>query len=257
MEEFEYRAMAAVQDAHWWFRGKRAIVARMIERFAAPRGRRLRSLDIGCGTGANLRLLARYGSACGVELHPLALALCRAHGCTDLARASAVALPLAAASFDIVALLDVLYHRALADVDRSLAEAYRVCRPGGLLVVTDSAFEFLRGPHDVVVHAARRFRRAEMAAFVARAGFEVVKCSYANGFLFPAAAFVRMFVRRRTRATRPTSSDLTLPPRPVNALLTAIYGLEARLLVHVDMGLGLSVLVVARRPAGVTVAARS
>jgi SAM-dependent methyltransferase len=246
MEAFEYIAMATAQRRHWWFRGKRRIVAAMIERFAG-RTQGIRSLEVGCGTGANLELLASHGESHGVDVEPLALALARRAGAPNLACARAGALPFPDATFEVVALLDVLYHRRVDDLDRALAEARRVCRPSGIVVITDSAFEFLRGPHDVVVHAARRFRRGEIVAAVERAGLEVVRASYANALLFPLALGVRLAARWRT-TERPTASDLAVPPRPVNALLAAIYGLEARLLTRVSLPIGLSVLVVGRRP---------
>jgi ubiquinone/menaquinone biosynthesis C-methylase UbiE len=157
MDDVEYRKMSEMEDTAWWFRGKRAVVANMIARFA-PGERRLRGLDVGCGTGANLALLGRFGAA---------------H--LSLSRASALALPYPARAFGVVALLDMLYHRRVNDVTRSLTEVARVCRPGGLLVITDSAFEFLKGPHDVAYQPARRFRRHELAQLVAASGFEILR----------------------------------------------------------------------------------
>src|SRR5437763_1244669 len=84
--------MFAYEDTHWWFRGKRAVVASMLERFSpAHPGRR--AVDIGCGTGANLALLGRYGEAHGIDVSPLALELCRRRGLRNLACASAARLP--------------------------------------------------------------------------------------------------------------------------------------------------------------------
>ena len=248
MEEAEYRKMFEYEDTHWWFRGKRSVVAGVLARWG-PARRACRSLDVGCGTGANLELLGRYGEAHGVDVSPLALAFCRRRGLRNLACASAAGLPYRDRSFDVVAILDVLYHRRVSDVCASLREAYRVCRPGGLVVITDAAFEALRGPHDVAYHGARRFRRRELARAVAESGFTVVKCSYLNALLFPLAAAVRLLERGRLGASRPGSS-LRRPRPAMNRVLEWVYGLEARLLPHADLPFGLSVLVVgAKAPA--------
>jgi SAM-dependent methyltransferase len=244
VDEIEYRKMFEVEDTHWWFRGKRAVVGGLIARFA-PAAARRRALDVGCGTGANLALLSGFGDAVGVDLHPLALALSRQRGIASVARASALALPFPDARFDVVTMLDVLYHRGVADVAASVREAARVCRPGGLLVITDSAFEFLKGPHDVAYHAARRFRRGELATLVRDGGFTVLRSSYANTLLFPLALTVRLLDRLRF-GDRPHSS-LGQPSRATNAILGAVYGLEARVLRHTSLPFGLSVLIVARR----------
>jgi len=246
MERDEYRQMFAVEDLHWWFRGKRAIVAGQLARWA-PAHRPLEILDVGCGTGANLEMLAAFGRSVGVDLEPIALACCRRRGLGALVRASGAALPFAAGSFDVVTLLDVLYHRRVVDVARVLAEAERVCRPSGLLVVTDSAFPSLRGRHDAAVHGARRFRRRELAAAVAASGFAVLKTSYMNTLLFPVAATVRLAERLRRDAESRTS--VALPTGMTNGVLGAIYGMEAWILRRTDLPFGLSVLVIARKPA--------
>ena len=247
MEDAEYRKMFEYEDGHWWFRGKRAIVGRLLDRFAPARAG-LRSLDVGCGTGANLRLLARHGEAYGLDDSPLALALCRRRGLRELARGSAASLPYRTGTFDVVTMLDVLYHRRVADVGQTLREAYRVCRPGGVLIITDSAFEALRSPHDVAYHAARRFRRGEVARAVEDGGFRVLKSSYMNALLFPIAVAVRAVERRRF-GDRTAHSSLTRPLPVINRGLEAIYGLEARILARASLPFGLSVLVVGRKAA--------
>jgi ubiquinone/menaquinone biosynthesis C-methylase UbiE len=245
VEEAEYHKMFAYEDAHWWFRGKRAVVAGLLERFADVRSSPM-SLDVGCGTGANLAMLAGYGPSYGVDSHPVALALCRRRGCTAVVRGEAQRLPYRDARFDIVTLLDVLYHREVRDVGASLREAWRVCKPGGVVLITDAAFELLRGAHDVAYHGARRFRRGELVRAVETAGFQVVKASYGNALLFPALAVVRLVdrVRHRDAAGR---SSLGPPPPVANRLLELIYRVEARLLRYVSWPFGLSVIVVGRK----------
>ena len=69
--------------------------------------------------------------------------------------AEGTALPFAPETFDLIALLDVIEH---APDDRSLvAEAYRVCRPGGLVAVTTPAHQWLWSHNDVINHHRRRY----------------------------------------------------------------------------------------------------
>src|SRR6185436_684800 len=102
------RATAKAEARHFWFRGFRAFVTPLVRQAAAGRTDPL-LLDCGCGTGANLDLLARFGRACGFDLSDVGLRIGQAAGRRRLARASVAALPFPAASFDIVTSFDVLY----------------------------------------------------------------------------------------------------------------------------------------------------
>jgi ArsR family transcriptional regulator len=103
-----------------------------------------RALDIGTGTGRVLELLApRVGQAIGIDASKSMLALARSRlaraglsNCT-VRLADMYRLPLADASVDVAVLQMVLhYAEQPAGV---IAEAVRVLRPGGTLVVVDLA----------------------------------------------------------------------------------------------------------------------
>jgi ubiquinone/menaquinone biosynthesis C-methylase UbiE len=247
MDAAEYRLMFELENAHWWFQGKHTIVERLITRFRDGEPAR-RVLDVGCGTGGMLQSLARDSEGNGVDVEPLALRLCQQRGLRHLTRATAERLPYGPNRFDVVTMLDVLYHRRVEDIEAALREACRVCRPGGLLVVTDCAFAWLRSRHDVAVHGARRFRRHELAGYVAKSGFRVLKASYMNTLLFPIAAAARLVDRARHGTASPASSVHADSPA-INRALAAIYRLEAPLLDRLDLPFGLSIVVVGRKPA--------
>jgi SAM-dependent methyltransferase len=183
----------------------------------------------------------------GSDVHLPALRFCRERGLRNLSVADVASLPFADAQFDVVTALDVLYHRRVPDVIPPLRELHRVCKAGGLVVITDSALAWLAGPHDEALHGARRFSRGELAAHLERAGFAVVKCSYMNALLFPAAVAARLVERLRFRGA-PHSSVRPVHPA-VNRVLGRVYRAEARLLRHVNLPIGLSVLLVARKAA--------
>ncbi len=103
-----------------------------------------RLLDIGTGTGQMLALLApRISAGVGVDASRAMLALARARlsgpGMTHCAvrLGDMYRLPMADGSFDQVVLQMVLHYAE--DPAAALAEAVRVLRPGGLLVVIDLA----------------------------------------------------------------------------------------------------------------------
>ena len=110
---------------------------------AFPEGCRV--LDIGCGTGAQSRALARrsgVAAVVGVDQFELFLERARALA-ADLPnlrfeRSDAHDLPFADASFDVVVLHTVLTH--VAAPERVVAEAFRVLAPGGTMAIYDGDF---------------------------------------------------------------------------------------------------------------------
>jgi SAM-dependent methyltransferase/GT2 family glycosyltransferase len=248
MEPREYDRSFTLETRHWWFRAKRALVRALLHRYGRPGGR---GLDVGCGTGGMLDALRGDGAWVGVDAAPLALAYSRKRGLPRLAAGSAAALPFRAGAFDTCLCLDLLYHRAVPSEAGALAECRRVLRPGGLLVVTDSAFRWLRSPHDDAVHGARRYTRAELLRLVGAAGFTPLFASYAYCLVFPAVAAVRALRRRRPDDH---GSDVYPLPPLLDGALGLVQGVERALLRLGPLPFGSSVVCVARKPEGATMA---
>ena len=84
------------------------------------------------------------------------------------------------------------------------------------------------------------------------AGFDVLRLSYMNAFLFLPVAIVRLLRRlqRRLRPGIPHRSDFRIStPAPVNALLAHVFGAEAPIVRRVNIPFGVSILALARKPA--------
>src|SRR5439155_4084409 len=64
------------EDRHWWYRGRRRVIERVVEGLRLPS--RVRILDAGCGSGRNMVELARHGPVTGVELSDTSAHLARA-----------------------------------------------------------------------------------------------------------------------------------------------------------------------------------
>jgi len=160
MEPEEYEKMFALEDTHWWFLGKRAMVKRYLDLYYNP-DKRHRILDVGCGIGGMQRLLGDYGGVSGVDLNLNALRYAKGKCGKDtcICQASALSLPFKDGSFSLVTAFDLLYHRNITDDTQALSELWRVCRKGGYLLVTDPAFEFLRSTHDAATHARHRYTK--------------------------------------------------------------------------------------------------
>jgi SAM-dependent methyltransferase len=224
----------------------RAIAAALLDPVLAGR-RDLQILDAGCGTGGNARFLRRYGQVIGVDLALAAIELGSPRVPGALLQASVLDLPFADASFDLVTSFDVLYHRAVPDVDRALAETRRVLRPGGRLLIRLPAYEFLRSKHDRAVHTRRRYTQAAARALIEASGLAVERSSYVNSLLFPLPLAQRLLERALPTLER-RESDLAMPAPAVNEALRWPLAAEAAWLARGwSFPAGLSLMLRARR----------
>jgi len=245
MEHDEYRRMFEEEDRYWWFLAKRALVRSLVERYATRPS--AVAIDVGCGTGGTLQAFSTLGGVwVGVERSELGLQFGRKRGLPRLLQASAEALPVRSGAVDLLLCLDVLYHRGVLDDRVALAECFRVLKPGGTAVFTDSALQWLRGPHDEAVHARTRYRLDEITGLVGESGLTIIKRSYANTLLFLPMAGYRLL--RRWRPGQDSSSDIMVLSRPIQTILGAVMRLERWVLGWTNLPIGTSVIVVAQKP---------
>ena len=239
------RATAKAEARHFWFSGFRAFMAPMVQ--AAVRDRQHpRILDCGCGTGANVEWLGRFGRSFGFDRSSVGLRLGREAGRARLVRATVTAAPFPAASFDLVTSFDVLYSLEEADERAAMAEMFRLTRPGGFALINVAAMDVLRGDHSVLSREVRRYSRSDLRRLVGEAGFTVVRLTYTNIALFLPLAGLRMV--QRWRGLKPEPREISVPAAPINALLTALLLLESRWIRHFDGPFGSSLVCLARRP---------
>lgn len=240
--------MFELEDHYWWFLAKRRLVTALLEQHA-PLPPSL-AVDVGCGTGGILASLSRRGGTwIGTDRSDLALTFCRARRLTRLFQASAEAIPLASGSADLVLCLDVLYHRNVRHDSVALKECFRVLAPNGTALITDSALNWLRGPHDEAVHTRQRYALGEFVSMIEAAGFQVVKRTYANSLILPMTVAHRLLRRfSAPPAAGDATSDIVDLPRPLAAFLSSVQAVERWLLRRMSLPLGTTVVVVARKP---------
>ena len=226
-----------VEDRHWWYRGRRRVLEQTIQRLALPP--RARILDAGCGSGRNMVDLARYGEVTGVELSEPSAEVARGRHVGEVVEGSVMEMPFPPDSFDLALCLDVIEH--LEDDRGALRELRRVLAPGGALLVTVPAYQWLWSGHDEINHHHRRYSRTTLERAAREGGWECVRTTHFNSLLLPAAIALRALDRLHARATE-SSLDLWVPPAPLNWVLQQPLNLEAALIGrggHIPVGLSL------------------
>lgn len=225
MDEDEIRRSAELEQRHWWYAGRRALVRR--ELTGTTPGR---ALDVGCGPAGNSAELRELGwQVTALDYVHDSAVLARRRG-LDALRADARSLPFRDGEFDLVLSSDAWEH--IEEDDRVAAEAFRVLRPGGRLFVMVPAGMDLWSGHDVALGHVRRYERDQLVALVAGAGFRVDEVFGWNVLLRPVAR-----ARRRRRTTSESEME---PVNPVlNAALRATVALEAMLPIRHRRGISL------------------
>ena len=239
MDPLEIETMIALDERHWWYRGRRRVLRAVFDSLDLPRGARV--LDAGCGSGRTLDDLRRYGEPSGMELSPAGLEASRRRG-HDVREGRVEAIPFEDASFDLVTCLDVIEHTD--DDVLSLRELRRVARPGGRLVVTVPAHPWLWSRHDEVNGHRRRYTRRTLRRAAEAAGWEVERETGFNVFYLAPVALVRLARRGDGGAD---SSELALTPAALDTALELPLRLEAALVRRgANLPTGLSLVSVMR-----------
>ena len=244
MNPGEYTKMFELEDHYWWFVGRRRLALKLLRMHT--RKEQPDVLDLGCGTGVVLRELKSWANPIGLDMSDLALGFCRQRELARLICGDGSQLPLRDGTMDAIIGLDIFEH--IEDDVAAFSEAYRVLRPGGVLVLSVPAFRSLWGPHDVALMHHRRYRASEVRNRLSDAGFVVRRSTYSVFFLFPIVVVWRLFEKRKKG---PAKASLVTLPKWLNSMLITLQNLEAFLLCTMNLPWGSSVIAVAERVEGI------
>lgn len=243
MDEALHRQHDELEDTHWWFIGRRAVVESTLRDFLVGASSERAILDVGCGTGGMLNLLKEFGEPVGLDSSNQAAE--RAHqktGCRVIWGALPSPVSFEPASFDIITSFDCLEH---IDDDAAALTAIRgLLRAGGLFLCTVPAFQFLWSVHDDLNGHKRRYTRAGLRRKLEATGLIILKISYFNSILFPVVWAIRLLGKPLRRKT----SDFSVPTFGLNRTLAAVFSAERFLLSSISLPFGVSLLAVARKP---------
>lgn len=240
--------IARSEERLWWFRGMREITVALLDRLMT-RGRPVRVLEGGCGTGQFAEAVARrYGvTVIAADLDPQAARICRDRPGVIALRSNLLALPLESARFDLVVTLDALVHLRPGEDEAAIRECARVLRPGGALLLRAAALRLFRSRHSEFVWERQRFTPRRLRELAASAGLRVERLTFAN-FLLSPASLLRFRVWEPLFQRTPQSGLQPLP-WPLEAVFYRALWLERAWLARGrNLPFGQTLFLVARKP---------
>ena len=239
MELYTYKKMAANEQQHWWFKGRRSILKKVLSSIIQTKD--VRILELGSGTGGNYPLLSEFGKVTGLEKESLAIELAQRYSSDAFKQAS---LPedinALDEAYDVYVMLDVLEH---IQKDLETLKNLRAKIQQGQLVITVPAYQFLWSAHDEIHHHQRRYNRKNLRKLLRQAGFEIQYLGYYNTILFPLALGKRLLSKLFRQKQ---SEDDKLPPRWLNGLFCKLFSFERHLIPRFQLPFGLSLMAIVR-----------
>ncbi len=244
MQQHTYAIMNRVEDSHWWYVGRRLILESFLEQIVQkirnPQSA-IRILDVGCGTGGNLEMLAKCGAAEGVDVSDDALEFCKRKG-LKARKGLAESLPFDDESFDVVTALDVVEH--LDDDVAGLNEMYRVLRRGGKTLIFVPAFMWLWGVQDDVSNHRIRYTKKQITERLQQAGFEIERATYANISFFAPILAGRTLMK--LTGIKPESEN-NVNVSALNGVFGKLFGAERFFLKNFNFPFGVSIVIIAKK----------
>lgn len=243
MKNIEYATMAKQEREYWWHIGRLRIIQTYINK-ALGKSPDARILNIGCGTGGTIDLLEKYGTVDNVDISDEAIKFMKEKGYKRLHKVDGIDLPFKDETYDLICAFDVLEH--IAAESSALKEWYRVLKPGGSMIITVPAYQWLWSNHDVSLEHKRRYTKKRLHAATTKTGFTVGKSSYAIVFSLPMIVAFRLINKLRRQDASAETSYVPVP-KQINSLFTNLLYLEARLHRFASFPAGTSVIAILRK----------
>jgi len=241
MEKNPYDIESEVESFHWWFVVRRKLLKSILSYLDVPINGV--TLDIGCGAGSNLRTLVSAGLyAIGLDRSTYALTLARRREGIPLLAGDLNKLPIKTKSVGLIIAMDVIEH--LENDSNGIREFYQALKKEGMLILTVPAFKSLWGIQDVVTGHKRRYSKKEILMKLRQGGFEVLRASYFNFFLFFPIFLARRiihFLSLKIESENEVNSPL------INFFLRVIFSLEVYVLKYFSFPFGVSIFCIARK----------
>ena len=223
---------------YWWYVARADLLEAALRSHVQGAGL---TLDLGSADGPSASWLRdAVERTVALDIDPRGLG-------SDGVCGSALDLPFADGTFEVVSAFDVMEH--CEPEAQALSEVRRVLRPGGRFVMSVPAYTWAWSDFDVANGHHRRYTRARARSAVEAAGCSVQRVTPGFATVFPMFAAERAARKLRGRRAQGAVDIVEVPsvPKPLNDALLAMCRLDRHILARTDLPFGSSVFVAATR----------
>lgn len=240
MEKSYYKDYFRLEKNNWLFRVRRNLIYSLFEEYNIKSG--MRVLDYGCGSGFIVGQLQTRGyDAWGTDISREAIEYGTSQGIKNLHSTDGIEVDFPDGSFDLILAMDVVEH--IDDDKLVVEELKRLLRPGGRLIITVPAYQWMWGVQDEVSHHFRRYSMKSITQLVTNSSnLSILRKTYFNTFLFPAVALVRLASKWLNIKNR--ESDFDISDNFLNPVFYFIFNTEIKILKWSYYPFGVSILLI-------------
>src|SRR3989344_660585 len=242
MSKEEFDKINKLENTHWWYVGTREICFDILERYL-PQKTGIKSLDVGCGTGGNLKMLMKYGEAEGIDVDPYAVELTKQNN-YNCRVGDMHNLNLPKENYDLITFYDVINQTKPELTPKIFNDVFSGLKCSGILSFREPAMDIAAGRHDKEVGILHRFNKNNTRKMLEKLGFQVLYIGYINSFLFLPIVLKRKIDKA---FNLPPKSDVKNHSEVVNSFLLWVLRIEKVILKFVSFPFGVSILVVAQK----------
>jgi SAM-dependent methyltransferase len=215
MEKSEYIRMYTLESDFWWYKVLHDLVELTIRKNKKTGA--ISMFDAGCGTGRMMEIIGKYGTISGIDYSPDAIGFAKKRGLKNIEIGDLNDYNTGKDVYDVIVCLDVLYHTGIQNDLAVIEKLRQALKEDGILILNLPAFDYLKRPHDVVVHTKKRYRKNILVKDLKKIGFTEIRSSYRMPHLYFIVLISKLL--RRKSNTRESESDLKELPDWLNTLL--------------------------------------
>ena len=244
MESLDAGSARELEDSLWWIQGRKSIIRRHLKKIESKPNKIDSIMDIGCGSGGNLEVLAEFGNVIGVEPSSILAERSRARGIASQVYELPVWQLDETRSINLFTMFDVLEH--IEDDEGFLTQLKQSASANHTLLLSVPACPYLFGEHDKLLSHHRRYSRKMLNECLVKAGYKPVSIRYYMFFPFPFAVVFRLIDKVKSRfGYRRKSVDLGTVPPLLNSVLTHALNIESIVSEYVRFPTGLWLFAIA------------